>query len=443
MKIAVFGSGYVGLVTAACFAEVGHHVIGIDTDPTKVECLNQGASPIYEPNLADLLKKNHHSGHLFFTTEPQTAIEAAEVIIIAVGTPVQEDGSVSLKYIDQVASTLGQLLNEYKVITIKSTVPVGTTERIQKIIQTQLDKRHIQISFDVVSNPEFLKEGSAITDFMRPDRIIIGTESAPAFNILKVLYAPFNRQHDRLIQMSTRSAELTKYAANAMLATKISFINEISQIAEQVGADIEEVRIGIGADQRIGYHFIYPGCGYGGSCFPKDVQGLIANATEQGYPPSLLQATHLVNEKQKQVLFQKIQQFYQGNLKGKVIALWGLAFKPKTDDIREAPSRVLMEALWIAGATIQAYDPEAAKNIAECYGPRANLILCSSKEDALKGANALVIVTEWTEFKSPDFKVLAAQLSDQAIFDGRNLYDPQLLKQYGLHYHSIGRRFPR
>lgn len=439
MKIAVFGSGYVGLVTAVCLADVGNSVVGVDTDLKKIQSLNEGVPCIYEFNLAEALKKNIQNGHLFFTNNPREAIEQAEVIFIAVGTPSENSGAINMVYVDEVSATLGQFINEYKVIVNKSTVPVGSAERVQGIIQKQLALRKMQISFDVISNPEFLKEGSAIADCMRPDRIIIGTDSTRALDLMKILYAPFNRQHDRIIQMSARSAELTKYAANAMLATKISFMNEISQIAEKVGADIEDVRIGIGADQRIGYHFIYAGCGYGGSCFPKDVQGLVTMGQELEYDPMLLRTVHLVNQKQKQVLFQKIFGFYRKNLKRKVIALWGLSFKPNTDDVREAPSRVLMEALWDAGAIVKAYDPKGADNIARIYGSRNDLILCANKEAAIENADALAIVTEWAEFKSPDFKMLAECLSDRVIFDGRNLYDPKILEGYSLRYYGIGR----
>lgn len=439
MKIAIFGAGYVGLVTGVCFAEMGNHVVGIDVDQTKIDLLNQGKSPIFETGLEALLQKNLALETLQFTTDAEAAIHDAAVIIIAVGTPPLHDGSVDLSYIDSVAKIIGQHLNDYKVIVNKSTVPVGTAERVQEMIQAFLDARRVKVHFDVVSNPEFLKEGLAVSDCMKPDRIIIGTDSDRAFEIMKNLYAPFNRNHDRMMRMNVRSAELTKYAANAMLATKISFINEMSRLAEKLGADIEEVRVGIGADHRIGYHFIYPGCGYGGSCFPKDVQGLIDTARQNQYEPKILKAVHEVNETQKRVLFEKIEKHFNKQLQGKTFALWGLAFKPNTDDIREASSRVLMEALWNEGAKVRAYDPQAMKNIAEVYGKRDDLMLRESKEDALEGADALVIVTEWSQFRAPDFEEVKQLLKAPVIFDGRNLFEPEMVRELGFVYYSIGR----
>lgn len=439
MRIAIFGAGYVGLVTGVCFAEMGNHVIGVDVDQHKVTLLNQGKSPIYETGLEALLQKNLKLETLLFTVDAARAISDANIIIIAVGTPALHDGSVDLNYVDMVARLIGENLCEYKVIVNKSTVPVGTVERVQMIIRDTLKQRKMDIDFDVVSNPEFLKEGMAVSDCMKPDRIIIGTDSDRAFELMKNLYSPFNRNHDRMMRMQIRSAELTKYAANAMLATKISFINEMSRLSEKLGADIEEVRVGIGADHRIGYHFIYPGCGYGGSCFPKDVQGLVHIAQAHHYDAKILTAVHQVNEAQKKVLFEKITQHFNHALKGKTFALWGLAFKPNTDDIREASSRVLLEALWNAGAKVRAFDPQAMNNIRETYGERANLVLCDSKEDALKDADALVIVTEWSQFRAPDFIEIQQLLKQPVIFDGRNLFEPEQLHELGFVYYSIGR----
>jgi UDPglucose 6-dehydrogenase len=439
MKIAIFGSGYVGLVTGVCFAEMGNHVTAVDISTERVALLNAGECPIYEPGLQSLIQKNLASGHLKFTTDSEAAITNSAVIFVGVGTPAAADGTVNLEAVESVARSIGQYLNEYRIIVNKSTVPVGTAARVEQIIQAELMGRGKQVDFDVVSNPEFLKEGAAIQDFMKPDRIIIGVESKRALDIISELYVPFNRNHDRLIVMDVRSAELTKYVANAMLATKISFMNEMSQIAEKVGADIEKVRLGIGADQRIGYHFIYPGCGYGGSCFPKDVQGLLGTAKDVGCDLALLRAVHQVNEAQKNVLFSKISQYFNGDLEGRVFGLWGLSFKPNTDDIRDAPSRVLMEALFSAGAFVKAYDPEAMENIAKAYPKHAKLVLCPQKESALADADALVILTEWPEFRSPDFDLIKSALKSPLIFDGRNLFDPARLKQRGFAYYCIGR----
>lgn len=439
MKITVFGSGYVGLVTGSCFAEMGNHVTCVDIDAKRVENLSRGKCPIFEPGLEDMLKQHLAGKRLVFTTDAKAALKSAEVIFIAVGTPQGHDGSADLQYVLKVAETIGSHINGYVVVVNKSTVPVGTADLVRETIARQLQKRKIKTTYDVVSNPEFLKEGSAISDCMKPDRIVVGSNSERATQLLKNLYASFNRNHDRLLVMDVRSAELTKYAANAMLATKISFINEISRIADKVGADIEQVRKGIGSDSRIGYSFIYPGCGYGGSCFPKDVQALHRTAKEYGYTPEILFAVHEVNEQQKLALVDKVQRYYGNKLKGKTFALWGLSFKPNTDDIREAPSRVIMENLWAHGAKIQAFDPEAMDAVKKAYGKQAGLKLCDSPEATLENADALIIVTEWSMFRSPDFTLLKQKLKDKVIFDGRNLYDPAYMKSVGLHYYAIGR----
>lgn len=439
MKIAVFGTGYVGLVTGACFADLGNHVIGVDIDANKISELKQGKCPIYEPDLTEMLQTNLAKGHLEFTLDALYAIKSAEIIFIAVGTPSDQDGSADLRYVLEVAKTIGQHMSEFKVIVNKSTVPVGTSDKVAEVIQQELIKRGSEIDFAVVSNPEFLKEGSAIEDCLRPDRIIIGANHDQAISAMKTLYAPFNHHHDCLMVMDVRSAELAKYAANAMLATKISFMNEMSRIAEYLGADIEKVRQAIGADQRIGYHFIYAGAGYGGSCFPKDVLALATTAQKVGYHADILSAVHEVNERQKRVLFDKIHAFFKGQLKGKTFALWGLSFKPNTDDIRDASSRVLMEALFAAGAKVQAFDPQAMPAIKKAYPDEKHLRLCNSAEDALQGADALVVVTEWREFKQPDFVMIKSLLQYPVIFDGRNLYEPEHLKSLGFHYFGIGR----
>jgi len=440
MKVTIFGSGYVGLVTGACLAEVGNDVCCMDVDVEKIQQLKEGHIPIYEPGLEALVKENYAAGRLTFTTDIKEAVQHGVFQFIAVGTPSDEDGSADLQYVLAVAENIANHMDEYKVVVNKSTVPVGTADKVQQLIAQTLAKTDKLLEFDVVSNPEFLKEGSAIADFMKPDRIIVGTDNPRTEELLKALYAPFNRNNKRVLSMDVRSAELTKYAANAMLATKISFMNELSNLAERLGADIEQVRHGIGSDSRIGYQFIYPGCGYGGSCFPKDVRALNSTAKEVGYDAQLLNAVENVNIRQKKVLFNKINQHYQGNLTGKVFALWGLAFKPKTDDMREAPSRVLLEALIDAGATVQAYDPEALNEAKRIYGEKPErLIFCESIEATLNNANALCIVTEWKNFWSPDFMMLKETLSDRVIFDGRNLYDPALLEKIGLKYFSIGR----
>jgi UDPglucose 6-dehydrogenase len=439
MKVAIFGTGYVGLVTGACLAEMGNHVVCVDIDEAKVERLRQGVIPIFEPGLDAIVRRNHAEGRLDFTTDAATAIAHGELIFIAVGTPPDEDGSADLSYVLAVARSVGQHLDRYAVVVNKSTVPVGTADRVRETVAAELAARQASVAFDVVSNPEFLKEGAAVEDCLRPDRIIVGASSTRAVDVLRKLYAPFNRNHDRMVVMDERSAELTKYAANAMLATKISFMNEIANIAERVGADVELVRRGIGADPRIGYHFIYPGAGYGGSCFPKDVQALERTARSCGYQAQLLDAVEGVNRRQKGKLFELVSRHFGGELRGKTIALWGLAFKPNTDDMREAPSRPLLEALWNAGAKVRAFDPEARAETRRLYGERDDLLLCEDAATAAQGADALVVVTEWKAFRSPDFARLRDTLAGAVIFDGRNLYDPAAVEEAGLAYYGIGR----
>jgi UDPglucose 6-dehydrogenase len=439
VRLTIFGSGYVGLVTGACFAEAGNHVLCVDVDARKVEMLKRGESPIHEPGLEELLKKNLAAGRLDFTTNAEAGVKHGLFQFIAVGTPPDEDGSADLKYVLAVAEAIGKHLPDYRIVVNKSTVPVGTADKVKAKIQETLKARGVSIEFDVVSNPEFLKEGAALGDFMKPDRVVVGTDNPRTAELLKALYDPFTRNHDRMIVMDVRSSELTKYAANAMLATKISFMNELANLAEILGADIEKVRRGIGSDPRIGYHFIYPGCGYGGSCFPKDVQALSRTAQDHGYEAAVLNSVEAVNNRQKEVLFNKISQYFKGNLRGKTVALWGLSFKPNTDDMRAAPSRSLMEALWQAGATVRAYDPVAMDETRRIYGERADLALVNSSTEALTGADVLVIVTEWQEFRSPDFDTIKARLKQPVIFDGRNLYDPSFVKQFGLKYLAIGR----
>ncbi len=439
MRLTIFGSGYVGLVTGACMAEMGNHVVCVDVDEAKINRLNAGDVPIYEPGLESYLQRNREAGRLEFTTDVSKGVNHGLFQFIAVGTPPDEDGSADLKHVLAVADSIGTNMNDYRMIVDKSTVPVGTADRVRATVVAALEKRGISHDFDVVSNPEFLKEGAAINDFMKPNRIIVGTDNPRTTELLRALYEPFNRNHDRLISMDVRSAELTKYAANAMLATKISFMNELANIAERFGADIEKVRVGIGSDPRIGYHFIYPGAGYGGSCFPKDVRALVKSSAGAGYTATLMESVEEVNERQKERLYEKISSHYGGKLKGKTIALWGLSFKPKTDDMREATSRVLMEALWEAGAKVRAYDPEAMDETRRLYPDQAQLELCETARDALSGADALAIVTEWQEFRSPDFSYIKQELNDKVIFDGRNLYDPNFLKMQGLEYYGIGR----
>ena len=439
MKVTVFGSGYVGLVTGVCLAEVGNDVLCIDVDQQKIDNLNKGIIPIYEPGLDELVKDNQQSGRLKFTTDIQEAVSHGVFQFIAVGTPPDEDGAADLQYVLAVAKSIAENMNDYRIVIDKSTVPVGTADKVKETILQVQEKRGVVIDFDVVSNPEFLKEGAAINDFMKPDRIIVGTDNPRTAELLKALYAPFNRNHERIITMDVRSAELTKYAANAMLATKISFMNELANLAELLGADIEHVRNGIGSDSRIGYSFIYPGCGYGGSCFPKDVKALERTAKQMGYKAELLNAVENVNDRQKQVLFNKVFKHYKGDLQGKTFALWGLAFKPKTDDMREAASRVILEALINAGAAVRAFDPEAMDEAKRIYGDKQGLTFVETAEEALLGANALIVVTEWKNFWSPDFDLIKNSLKDPVIFDGRNLYQPELLKKQGITYYAIGR----
>jgi len=439
MKVTVFGIGYVGLVQAAVLAEVGHEVLCIDVDAKKVENLKNGQIPIFEPGLTPLVQRNYEAGRLLFSTNAAEGVAHATVQFIAVGTPPDEDGSADLKYVTAVARTIAECMTEPKVVIDKSTVPVGTADKVRAVMSEKLKERGVDITFDVVSNPEFLKEGAAVADCMRPERIVIGTDNPDAIDPIRELYEPFNRNHDRMILMDIRSAELTKYAANCMLATKISFMNEMSNLAEMLGADIEKVRQGIGSDSRIGYHFIYPGCGYGGSCFPKDVQALIRTAEHIGYQPKLLQAVEQVNYQQKYKLPAFIQRHFGDDLKGKTFALWGLSFKPNTDDMREASSRVLMEQLWAAGAKIKAYDPEAMNETQRIYGHREDLELMGTKESALHNADALIICTEWQNFRAPDFDVIKKALKEPVIFDGRNLFDPERLEKRGFTYYGIGR----
>jgi len=439
MKVTIYGSGYVGLVTGTCLAEVGNDVLCVDIDENKIKRLKNGEIPIFEPGLETLVHKNTESGRLRFTTDAVEGVNHGLFQFIAVGTPPDEDGSADLKYVLAVAQSIAENIQEYRVVVDKSTVPVGTADKVRaKILQT-LQQRGANIEFDVVSNPEFLKEGAAIEDFMKPDRIVVGTDNPRTTELMRALYAPFNRNRDRLISMDIRSAELTKYAANAMLATKISFMNELSNLAERLGADIEKVRIGIGSDPRIGYHFIYPGCGYGGSCFPKDVQALERTAAEVDYDAMLLNAVEAVNKKQKQILFSKINKHFSGNLKGKTFAVWGLSFKPNTDDMREAPSRTLIETLWEHGAKVRAYDPEAMEEAKRIYGTRDDLVFGNKPETILDGADALIIVTEWNVFRSPDFDFIRSKLVTPVIFDGRNIYDPEMLQNKGFTYYGIGR----
>ncbi len=440
MRVTIFGTGYVGLVTGTCLAEVGHEVICVDIDAAKIDGLCNGIIPIYEPGLEPMVKANHAEGRLHFTTDAASAIAHGDVIFIAVGTPPDEDGSADLQYVLAVAKTIGTHLQKPAVVVDKSTVPVGTADKVRAAIADALAARGADVAYDVVSNPEFLKEGAAVEDCMRPDRIVIGADSASAIDKLKKLYAPFNRNHERIVVMDVRSAELTKYAANAMLATKISFMNEIANIAEKVGADVEMVRQGIGSDPRIGWHFIYPGAGYGGSCFPKDVQALARTAQQHGYHAELLDAVESVNHRQKAHLFELIERHYgSSDLRGKTFAVWGLAFKPNTDDMREASSRRLLQLLWDAGANVRAFDPEAAHEAQRIFGEREDLVLCEHAPEALQGADALVVITEWKQFRSPDFAKLKSALKDAVVFDGRNLYDPAEVEAAGVAYYGIGR----
>jgi UDPglucose 6-dehydrogenase len=439
MRVTIFGSGYVGLVTGACLAEAGNHVVCIDVDAKKIERLNAGEVPIHEPGLDALIKRNAEAGRLEFSTDAEKGVAHGLFQIIAVGTPPDEDGSADLRYVLSVARSIGTHMSRYSIVITKSTVPVGTADKVKKEIDSALRVRSASHEFDVVSNPEFLKEGAAIADFMKPDRVVVGTDNPRTVELMRALYEPFTRNHDRFIVMDVRSSELTKYAANAMLATKISFMNELANIAERCGADIEKVRVGIGSDPRIGYSFIYPGAGYGGSCFPKDVQALIRSARESGHVPEILSAVEAVNNRQKETLVRKMRKVFGEALAGKTVALWGLAFKPNTDDMREAPARTVIDLLWQAGAKVRAYDPVATDEARRIYGEQPGLTLCRSAYQAVEGADALAILTEWQEFRSPDFERLKQLLKTPVIFDGRNLYDPAMVNRFGLDYYAIGR----
>lgn len=439
MKIAMVGTGYVGLVTGACFAEMGNRVWCVDVDKEKIAALNEGRIPIYEPGLSEMILTNRKQGHLLFTTSLAEALAEAEVCFIAVGTPMGEDGSADLQYVKAVAQEIGQVMERHLYVVDKSTVPVGTATVVRETIQKELDKRGVDLSFDVISNPEFLKEGAAVTDCMRPDRVVIGVENEEAAEVMRELYAPNVRSSERFVVMDIASAEMTKYAANAMLATKISFMNEMAGICERVGADVNKVRLGIGSDSRIGYSFIYPGCGYGGSCFPKDVQALIRTSRTHGYEPGILEAVEAVNKKQKKVLVDKIVRRFGDDLAGKKFAVWGLAFKPDTDDMREAPAITIIEELTRRGAEIVAYDPKAVETAKQVYLKNAQQIsYVDSKYEAVKNADALVLVTEWKEFRQPDFEEIKKLLRQPLIFDGRNQYDSRKMKKMGIEYWQIG-----
>lgn len=439
MKITVVGTGYVGLVSGTCLAEVGNDVLCLDVDPEKIRILEEGGIPIYEPGLQEMVRRNVAAGRLHFTTDVARAVEHGTIQFIAVGTPPDEDGSADLQYVLAAARSIGRLMTGYKVIVDKSTVPVGTGAKVKAAVAEELAKRNADLSFSVVSNPEFLKEGAAVEDFMRPDRIVVGAEDDQAIHLMRTLYAPFQRNHERIIVTDVKSAELTKYAANAMLATRISFMNELANLAEVLGADIEMVRQGIGSDPRIGYHFLYPGCGYGGSCFPKDVKALIKTAQDDaGITLKVLTAVEEANDAQKHLLTHKLKARF-GDLKGKHFALWGLAFKPNTDDMREAPSRELIADLFAAGATVTAYDPVAMHETQRIFGAEPRLQYAENPMAALEGADALVIVTEWKEFRSPDFEAIKSTLKQPVIFDGRNLYDPKFVRGLGIDYLAIGR----
>ncbi len=439
MKLTLFGTGYVGLVTGTCFAEMGNDVLCVDIDAAKVESLSKGRIPIYEPGLAEMVARNIANGRLNFTSDAKAGVDHGQLIFIAVGTPSDEDGSADLQYVLNVAETIGRHMAEDKVVINKSTVPVGTADRVSARIQQTLDGRGSELGFDVVSNPEFLKEGAAVSDFMKPDRIIVGTSSTHSAKLLDALYAPFNRNHDKVLHMDVRSAELTKYAANVMLATKISLMNEFANLAERLDADVDAVRRGIGSDPRIGYHFIYPGAGYGGSCFPKDVKALIHTASDVDYVAQLIRSVEEVNQRQKLVLFEKLEKHFNGKLENLTVAVWGLAFKPNTDDMREAPSEVLIRALSNAGAAVRAYDPAAMHEAKRVFSGMSGLTLCERRDETLQGADALVVVTEWNEFRSPDFALLKSQLKHPVIVDGRNLYDPRFMADNGFRYYAIGR----
>ncbi len=440
MKVTVVGTGYVGLVSGACLAEVGNDVLCLDLDAEKIRILHEGGIPIYEPGLQEMVRRNVAAGRLHFTTSVEQAVQHGTIQFIAVGTPPDEDGSADLKYVVAAARSIGRLMTDFKVVVDKSTVPVGTGDMVKAAITEELAKRGIDTPFSVVSNPEFLKEGAAVEDFMRPDRIVVGADNEQAILLMRALYAPFQRNHERLIITDVRSAELTKYAANAMLATRISFMNELANLAEKLGADIEMVRQGIGSDPRIGYHFLYPGCGYGGSCFPKDVKALIKTASDKaGIDLRVLSAVEEANDAQKHVLGEKVTRHFDGNLKGRHFAVWGLAFKPNTDDMRDAPSRTLLADLFAAGATATAYDPVAMHEARRVFGDEPALRYADKAMDALEGADALIIVTEWKEFRSADLETIRNKLKSPLVFDGRNLYDPKLVRTQGITYMPIGR----
>jgi len=440
VKVTVVGTGYVGLVSGTCLAEVGNDVLCLDVDPEKIRLLNDGGIPIFEPGLLDMVRRNVAAGRLRFTTDVAQAVAHGLIQFIAVGTPPDEDGSADLQYVLAAARNIGRHMDEYKVVVDKSTVPVGTGDKVRAAIAEELQARGADIPYSVVSNPEFLKEGAAVEDFMRPDRVVVGADDPRAIELMRALYAPFQRNHERLIVMDVRSAELTKYAANAMLATRISFMNELANLAENIGADIEQVRLGIGSDPRIGYHFLYPGCGYGGSCFPKDVQALQRTARlDAGLDLKVLNAVEEANDAQKRVLATKVKTRFGADLAGRKFALWGLAFKPNTDDMREAPSRYLLADLFAAGATVVAYDPVAMHEAGRVFQGESRLEFADSPLAALDGADALIIVTEWKEFRSPDFEVIKGKLKQPVIFDGRNLYEPKLVRQHGIDYQAIGR----
>jgi UDPglucose 6-dehydrogenase len=440
MNVTVVGTGYVGLVTGACLADAGNSVFCLDVNPEKIGLLNAGSIPIFEPGLEPIVRRNREAGRLHFSTDVAAAVAHGEVQILAVGTPPGEDGSADLQHVLAAARAIGEHMQDFKVVATKSTVPVGTADKIREAIRNELQQRRAAIDFSVVSNPEFLKEGAAVEDFMRPDRVIVGTDDERATALLRQLYAPFQRNHERIIVMGVRSAELTKYAANAMLATRISFMNEMANLAEAVGADVEDVRRGIGADPRIGYQFLYPGAGFGGSCFPKDVRALQKTADQAGRPLRVLAAVEAVNEAQKHLLAEKIKRRLGANLEGKTIALWGLAFKANTDDMREAASLALIADLLEAGAAVQAYDPAAGAEATARFKNQKRVTVVQSAPAALQGADALAVITEWQEFRSPDFRAIRAALRTPAIFDGRNLYDPRVVKAAGLEYFPIGRR---
>ena len=444
MKLAVVGTGYVGLVTGACFAEMGHRVTCVDIDAEKVAKLKEGCIPIYEPGLKPIVLRNHEEGRLLFTTSLAEAMVDTEIVFIAVGTPPGEDGSADLKYVIGVADEIGTNLSDYAVVVTKSTVPVGTAEKVHAALKQALDKRGADVPFDVVSNPEFLKEGAAVEDFMKPDRIVVGVASDRSREVMRELYKDFSRNHDRILFMGVKDAEMTKYAGNAMLATKISFMNEVANLCDRLGVDVENVRLGIGSDSRIGYSFIYPGCGYGGSCFPKDVRALIHTASENDYKSMVLQAVHERNEDQKHVLFRKITARFGEDLSGLTVGLWGVAFKPGTDDIREAPAVVLMEELLSAGARVKAYDPEAleaARNeLPGQWFANGSVTLVRHQYEALEDVDAMALVTEWKPFRHPDLRAMKEMMKQLVIFDGRNQYDPQSLKDEGFEYFGIGRR---